>query len=145
MQTYYEIKVGYKTSDPETNKDIKVKETYIIDAASYADAETQAYELAKEIHADEFEIKRQQAIKLLDILNDTNEETTDDGKTWFKVKVRGVDPETEKPLNGKVMVKATNIKAAVAFVEETYKNSLGDYTPEAVNTTDVFIVKQYKK
>ena len=37
---FYESKVTYKRFDQETLKDVKVKETFVIEAATYGEAET---------------------------------------------------------------------------------------------------------
>lgn len=140
---FYESKVTYKRFDQEAEKDVKVKETYVIEAATYGDAEEQTYKLLKEVHAEDYDEPAIKPIKLLDVINNTDENTTDDDNPWFKLKVVMTDMESEKPIKGQMLVKASSLENAIKVVRDTFTGST-DVTPNGVLNTDVYIVVTQK-
>lgn len=140
---FYESKVTYKRFDQEAEKDVKVKETYVIEAATYGDAEEQTYKLLKEVHAEGYDEPAIKPIKLLDVINNTDENTTDDDNPWFKLKVVMTDMESEKPIKGQMLVKASSLENAIKVVRDTFTGST-DVTPNGVLNTDVYIVVTQK-
>ena len=140
---FYESKVTYKRFDQETLKDVKVKETFVIEAATYGDAETKTYELLEEIRASEYDEPAIKPIKLLDVINNTDENTTDDDNPWFKLKVVMSVIDSDKPVKGQMLVKASSLENAIKVVRDTFKGSTG-VVPNGVLSTDVYIVMTQK-
>ena len=118
---FYESKVTYKRFDQETLKDVKVKETFVIEAATYGDAETKTYELLEEIHASGYDEPAIKPIKLLDVINNTDENTTDDDNPWFKLKVVMSVIDSDKPVKGQMLVKASSLENAIKVVRDRFK------------------------
>lgn len=142
---FYESKVTYKVFDDERGKDVKVKETYIIEAASYGDAEEQTYELLKQVRADSPSEPKISPVKILDVINNTGESSTDDDNQWYRVKVTMIVPETEKTVRGQLLVKAKSLEQALTTTRDTYKNGVTDVTANGVLDSDVFIVQTLEK
>ena len=140
---FYESKVTYKRFDQETLKDVKVKETFVIEAATYGDAETKTYELLEEIRASGYDEPAIKPIKLLDVINNTDENTTDDVNPWFKLKVVMSVIDSDKPVKGQMLVKASSLENAIKVVRDTFKGST-DVVPNGVLSTDVYIVMTQK-
>ena len=140
---FYESKVTYKRFDQETLKDVKVKETFVIEAATYGDAETKTYELLEEIRASGYDEPAIKPIKLLDVINNTDENTTDDDNPWFKLKVVMSVIDSDKPVKGQMLVKASWLENAIKVVRDRFKGST-DVVPNGVLSTDVYIVMTQK-
>lgn len=142
---FYESKVTYKAFDQESGKDVKVKETYIVEAANYGDAEKQTYELLEQIKAEVDKEPKISPVKILDVINKTEDNSTDDDNQWYRVKVTLIDAETEKAIKGQMLVKAASLEQALQTTRDAYKEGMTDVTANGVLDSDVFIVQTLDK
>ena len=105
----FEAKVNYSHIDPNSGKEKKITENYIIsDAENWTDAETQLYtQMAKITNA-----TITKAIKLSDVIDVIKSE----GDYWYKVKIQIISIDEvsgkEKAIKESILVQADGFKEA---------------------------------
>ena len=111
----FEAKVSYSHIDPQSGKEKKITENYIIsDAENWTDAETQLYEqMAKITNA-----TITKAIKISDIVDIVKSE----GDYWYKVKIEmiSIDEQSgkEKSIKETILVQADGFSEAHEKAQE---------------------------
>ena len=84
MNTNFEVKISHMSWEQETGKDKKVKETYVIDAFNYTEAESIITKIILEDKLKDVTINAIKPIKIREIFLDKDgDSTTDDGKFWY--------------------------------------------------------------
>lgn len=111
----FEAKVNYAHIDPNSGKEKKITENYIIaDAENWTDAETQLYTQMEKIT----NATITKAIKISDII----EIVKSDGDYWYKAKLEMavIDEVTgkNKPIKETILVQADGFKEACDKVQE---------------------------
>lgn len=141
---YFECTCKYeKTQEDGTMK--KVSETNVIDALSFAEAETRFVEEMSQYISGEFDVT---AIKIAPYKEVFFSDKESDDR-WYKVKMALItfDEKTgkEKRSNIYYLVQADSIDGAVKNTNEAFGNSMTDYVSIAVSETKVFDVFLYTK
>ena len=139
MHTWFECKIRYeKTMENGMNK--KVTEPYLVDALSFTEAEARIIEEMTPFISGEFtvsDIKRANYSELFP----SEEEAAD---RWFKCKLFFITLDeksgAEKKTAAQMLAQASNLKDAIAVLEDGMKGTLADYTIASVTGTQLMDV-----
>ena len=139
MHTWFECKIRYeKTMENGMNK--KVTEPYLVDALSFTEAEARIIEEMTPFISGEFtvsDIKRANYSELFP----SEEEAAD---RWFKCKLFFITLDeksgAEKKTAAQMLAQASNLKDAIAVLEDGMKGTLADYTIASVTETQLMDV-----
>ena len=119
----YEFKVSYRKKIED--KQVKVSETYLLDALSYTEAESRATEKMQELINTNFNISKISKVSYADIFSETS------GDRFYKVKV-SLNYEDEngkmKKDNTLVLIKGDTVKDAYENLVVEYGDSIENYT-----------------
>lgn len=119
----------------------QVKETYIVDALNFTDAESR---LLQELRG--YGDITIQSIKFCDAKEIVDSHNPNDGY-WYKVKIAliTIDEKAgkEKKVNTMVYVRAADFKSALANTEEYMKTSVMDYSILSMVETNIMDVFEY--
>jgi len=141
---YFECKISYdKMMDTGVQK--RVTEAYLVDALSFTEAEARIYEEIK--HATgEFMVANIKRAKLGELFLDET------GDRYYKAKVLFISLDeksgAEKKTAVNMIAQATDIKGAIAAIENGMKSTMSDYVIASVAETlimDVFPFKADKE
>ncbi len=135
---WFECKISYEKM-MENGILKKVSEPYLVDALSFTEAEARIIEEIKPYISGEFtiaDIKRARINELF--FNDA-------GDRYYRIKVHFITLDeksgAEKKTAVQMLAQASDIKEAIAVLEEGMKGTMADYTIASVNETmlmDVF-------
>ena len=142
MTEWFECKVAYdKTMEDGLIK--KVKETYLVDALSFTEAEKRFLAEIQPYMSGEFmvtDIKRAKIAELFES-NDGQDDR------WFKAKVAYItlDEKTgsEKRTNQSILVQASDLRIAVKNLDKNMAGTLGDYLIVSVAETPIMDILRY--
>ena len=142
MTEWFECKVAYdKTMEDGLIK--KVKETYLVDALSFTEAEKRFLAEIQPYMSGEFmvtDIKRAKIAELFES-NDGQDDR------WFKAKVAYItlDEKTgsEKRTNQSILVQASDLRIAVKNLDKNMAGTLGDYLIVSVAETPIMDIFRY--
>jgi small-conductance mechanosensitive channel len=117
----------------------KVTEPYLVDALSFTEAEARIIEEMKPYISGEFTVSGIKRVRLAELFFNEN------GDRYYKIKVFFITLDeksgAEKKTAVQMLAQASNLKDAIAVLEEGMKGSLADYTIASVTETlimDVF-------
>lgn len=138
MHNWFECKVSYeKTLENGMRK--KVTEPYLVDALSFTEAEARIIEEIHPFISGEFTIADIKRARLSELFFNEN------GDRFFKIKVYFITLDeksgAEKKTAAQMLAQASNLKDAIAVLEDGMKGTLADYTIASVSETpliDVF-------
>ena len=144
MTEWFECKVAYdKTMEDGLIK--KVKETYMVDALSFTEAEKRFLAEIQPYMSGEFmvtDIKRAKIAELFES-NDGQDDR------WFKAKVAYItlDEKTgaEKRTAQNILVQATDFRDAVKNLDKCMEGTLGDWVIVSITETNIMDVYRYKQ
>ena len=145
MQTkqWYEAKVKLVRIN-EKGKEVKVSESYLIDAVTYEDAETRVY-LEMEsmgISVFTFSLTRSNISEVL-----PSEDESDD--RWYKGKVAIIDADEltgkEKRVNQYVLVAAKDIDTALSYLGNSFSTYIVPYEICSISDTKIVDVYPYSE
>ena len=135
---WFECKVSYEKM-MENGVQKKVTEPYLVDALSFTEAEARIIEEMKPFMSGEFtvaDIKRAKYNELF--FNDA-------GDRYYKFKIQFITLDeksgAEKKTSVNMLAQASDLKEAIAVLEEGMKGSMADYVIASVNETmimDIF-------
>jgi len=132
MHNWFETVIGYEKT-AEEGKIVKVKEHYLVDALSHAEAENRIIEEMKPFISGEFKVDKVLRKKINEIFFNEN------GDKWYKAKVMFVSLYEEKGIEKKtpvtMLVQANDIKEALDGITEGMKGSMADYETVAISET----------
>ena len=142
MTEWFECKVAYdKTMEDGLIK--KVKETYLVDALIFTEAEKRFLAEIQPYMSGEFmvtDIKRAKIAELFES-NDGQDDR------WFKAKVAYItlDEKTgsEKRTNQSILVQASDLRIAVKNLDKNMAGTLGDYLIVSVAETPIMDIFRY--
>ena len=137
---WFECKVKYQNVD-ENNKAKNVTEAYLVDAASFTEAESRIYKELQDIMEVEFNVTSIKKAKIAEIF------PFDDIDTWYKCKVAYVDVDEksgkEKKVNNDMYITAENVKQACDRIEESLKSMAVPFEITSVVLTPIVDVFPY--
>lgn len=139
---WFECKVAYdKTMEDGLIK--KVKETYLVDALSFTEAEKRFLEEIQPFMSGEFvvtDIKRAKIAELFESVDSQDDR-------WFKAKVAFItlDEKTgaEKRTAQFMLVQAADLRVAVKNLDKGMSNTLGDYVIVSIAETPIMDIYRY--
>ena len=140
----FECKIGYeKVMEDGLQK--KVKESYVVDALSFTEAESRIMEEMSSYISGEFTIENINKASYKEIFF-SDEEMAD---RWYKAKLQfiTIDEKTEKEKRSNVyyLVQAGTLKGAVNNIESVMGTTMIDYVIASVNETALMDVFEYGK
>jgi len=137
---WFECKITYEKM-MENGVQKRVTEPYLVDALSFTEAEARIIEEIKPFISGEFivvDIKRARIAELF-----FNEK----GDRYFKFKVFFITLDevsgAEKKTSVQMLAQASDIKDAIAVLENGMKGTLADYVIASVNETPIMDVFQF--
>lgn len=133
---WFEVKVAYdKTTESGEQK--RVTELYVVEAMSFAEAETGITKHVNEFTDGDFDVK---AITIPQYKEVWFSDNTFDDK-YYKVKLQftTIDERTEKEKKSNVfyLVLAKDFDTAKRYVEDTMGKSMADYTIASIKETNI--------
>ncbi len=123
----------------------KVKESYVVDALSFTEAESRIMEEMSSYISGEFTIENINKASYKEIFF-SDDELAD---RWYKTKLQfiTIDEKTEKEKRSNVyyLVQAGTLKGAVGNIESVMGTTMVDYVIASVNETTLMDVFEYAK
>ena len=141
---WFECKISYeKVMEDGLQK--KVKESYVVDALSFTEAESRIMEEMSSYISGEFTIENINKATYKEIFF-SDEELAD---RWYRAKLQfiTIDEKSEKEKRSNVyyLVQAGTLKGAVASIESVMGTSMIDYVIASVAETALMDVYEYGK
>lgn len=142
MNKWFECKVKYvKTMENGLEK--PVKETYLVDAISFTEAEKRFIEEIRPFMSGEFEISDIKRVNYSEVFF-CDLESAD---RWFKCKLSFITPDeksgAEKKSNSYALVQAGDLREAIKYLDEQMKGTIMDYQIATVAETLIMDVFPY--
>ena len=138
MNNWFECKVSYMKMI-ENGMQKKVTEPYLVDALSFTEAEARITEEMKPYITGDFTVTDIKRARLSELFFNEN------GDRFYKVKVYFITLDeksgAEKKTAVQMLAQASDLKEAIAVLEEGMKGTMADYTIGAIAETmimDVF-------
>ncbi len=135
---WFECKVSYEKV-MENGAAKKVSEPYLVDALSFTEAEARIIEEMKPFISGEFTISDIKRARIAELFFNEN------GDRYYRIKVFYITLDeksgAEKKTAVQMLAQASDIKEAIAVLEEGMKGTMSDYTIASVTETmlmDVF-------
>jgi small-conductance mechanosensitive channel len=135
---WFECKISYEKM-MENGVPKKVTEPYLVDALSFTEAETRIIEEIKPYISGEFTIADIKRARIAELFFNEN------GDRYYRIKVFFITLDeksgAEKKTAVQMLAQASDLKDAIAVLEEGMKGSMVDYSIGAVTETmimDVF-------
>ena len=140
MNTWFECTAKYSKMD-ENGREIKVSETYLLDAVSFTEAETRIYKELVSMVSGEFSVTRISRTKLAEII------PSETGDRWYKAKVTFItfDEENgkEKRVSQFVLVHSDTVRNAYDQVIEAMKGMMADFEIGGITESPIVDVFPY--
>ena len=134
MHNWFECKISYEKIQ-ENGMQEKVNEPYLVDALSFTEAEARIIEEVRPFISGEFTVADIKRARLSEIFFNEN------GDRYYKIKVYFItlDEKTamEKKTAVQMLAQASNLKDAIAVLEDGMKGTLADYTIASVTETQI--------
>lgn len=141
MNRWYTVGIKYDKMQ-EDGKEKRVTEYLLIDALSFSEAEARATEEVQPFISGEFVVESIKKEKLSEVF------LSDDGDKYYKVKINFVTLDEksgrEKKTPAYMLVQASTIDDAKAWLEDGMKGTLSDYVVESIKETKIMDVYQYE-
>lgn len=144
VATYFECTCRYnKTMDDGSEK--IVKETNVVEAISFSEAEKRFVEEMKEYYDDKLDVTAIKIAPYKEVFFSDKEE--DD--SWYKAKLAFIvlDEKTGKEKRNNViyLIQANSLDRAVKYINDIMKETITDYSSISVQETSIFDVFEYTK
>lgn len=141
---WFECKISYeKVMEDGLQK--KVKESYVVDALSFTEAESRIMEEMSSYISGEFTIENINKATYKEVFF-SDEELAD---RWYRAKLQfiTIDEKSEKEKRSNVyyLVQAGTLKGAVANIESVMGTTMVDYVIASVGETQLMDVYEYGK
>lgn len=138
MHNWFECKVSFEKV-MENGMQKKVTEPYLVDALSFTEAEARIIEEIRPFVSGEFTVTDIKRARLSELFFNEN------GDRFYKIKVYFITLDeksgAEKKTAAQMLAQASDLKDAIAVLEDGMKGTLADYTIASVTETpliDVF-------
>lgn len=137
MHNWFECKVSYEKV-LENGMQKKVTEPYLVDALSFTEAEARIIEEIRPFISGEFTVTDIKRARLSELFFNEN------GDRFYKIKVYFITLDeksgAEKKTAAQMLAQASNLKDAIAVLEDGMKGTLADYTIASVAETQLMDV-----
>lgn len=141
MHTWFETVVSYEKT-AEEGRIVKVREHYLLDALSHAEAENRIIEKMQPFISGEFKVAKVVNKKINEIFYSEN------GDKWYRAKVNFISLDEEKGIEKRtvvtMLVQACDMKEAVDGITEGMKGSMADYEIHTVAETPIMDIYKYE-
>ncbi|MDR1356078.1 MAG: DUF4494 domain-containing protein [Tannerellaceae bacterium] len=140
MHNWFECKVSYEKI-LENGIQKKVTEPYLVDALSFTEAEARIIEEIRPYITGEFTIADIKRARLSEIFFNEN------GDRFYRIKIFFVTLDeksgAEKKTASQMLAQASNLKEAIAVLEDGMKGTMADYSIATVTETTLVDVFPY--
>ena len=141
MHNWFECKISYEKM-LENGMQKKVTEPYLVDAFSFTEAEARIIEEIRPYVSGEFTVADIKRAKFAELFFNEN------GDRFFKAKVYFITLDeksgAEKKTAVQMLAQASDIKEALAIVEQGMAGTLSDYTVASLMETAIMDVFPYE-
>ena len=147
MHNWFECKVSFEKI-MENGAQKKVTEPYLVDALSFTEAEARIIEEIRPFVSGEFTVTDIKRARLSELFFNENGDLffceEDAADRWFKCKLFFITLDeksgAEKKTAAQMLAQASNLKDAIAVLEDGMKGTLADYTIASVTETQLMDV-----
>lgn len=140
MNLWFECKVKYQKND-EGGREKNVRESYLVDAVSFTDAEKIINKKLEEYISGEFMVTNINKSTLSDVF------PFEDGDYWYKVKIEYVSVDEssgkEKKLSNTMLIQAEELKEAIERTEKSLETMIVPYTIKSVIESPIIEIFPY--
>ena len=137
MHNWFECKISFEKM-MENGMQKKVTEPYLVDALSFTEAEARIIEEIRPFISGEFTVTDIKRARLSELFFNEN------GDRFYKIKIYFITLDeksgAEKKTAAQMLAQASNLKEAIAVLEEGMKGTLADYTIASVTETQLMDV-----
>jgi len=144
MKEWFEGTVSYEKVD-EDGKNKKIKESYLVDALSFTEAEARLIEEITPFINGEFKLK---AVKRKDIVELFRDESGESQK-WFELEVAFITLDEisgkEKQSKNIMYIQCDGIENVVSEMNKNLKGTMADYLIKSVKETKILDVFEYQE
>lgn len=145
MNKFFECKISHVTTDPDTGKDKKMVDTYLVDALSFTEAEARVQEEV-EAYGSSYGVPTIEGIKKTRLSDIFGEDI--DALKWYKCKVSLIEVDEvsakEKKVNCTYLVHADSLEDSVGNLKDAMKDSMSDYEVTSIVETPIMDILRYK-
>lgn len=142
MHNWFECRISYEKM-MENGMQKKVTEPYLVDALSFTEAEARIIENSRPFITGGFVVTDIKRARLSEIFFNEN------GDKYYKVKVNFITLDeqsgSEKKTPAYMLVQASTIDDAKAWLEDGMKGSMADYVVESIEETKLMDVYPYEE
>ena len=128
---WFECKVSYEKMENGIPK--RASESYLVDALSFTEAEARIIEELRPLISGEFTISNIKRARIAELFYNEN------GDRYYKFKVITLEEKNgvEKKTSMQMLAQASDIKEAIATLEDGMKGSMSDYEIASVSDTPI--------
>ena len=139
MNNWYQVKVKF-TKQLENGTFKRVSEPYLINAMSFTDAESRAYEELGAMIRGEFSITGCNPKNFADVV------AYDDVDYWFEgvVKFQSIEDEKSKAVTQKILVSGADISDAFDNIKENCEKFMSDYEIVGISKSSIIDVFPFR-
>jgi hypothetical protein len=141
MQNWYECRIKYEKTLPDTGTVKKVTEAYLVDAMSFTEAEKRIIEEMTPYISGEFEVTAVKKERIAELM------AHEGGDRWYRCKVMfiTVDEKTgvEKKSANIMLVQASDFQEAVKNLYDGMKDTMSDWEINTISETNLMDVFPY--
>lgn len=142
MKQLFECKVIYEKT-AEEGRIVKTKESYVIDALSFSEAEARIIKEMEAFISGEFKVQKVAPMRVSEIVYNEN------GEIWYKARVafisldedRGIERESVNTM----LVQADDISQAYAGIGEAMRGTMADYRIKSISETPIIEIFKYEE
>jgi len=138
QHNYFETKVNYTGIDEVTGKQVKLSDSYLIDALSFSEAEARTIKEVEPFMSGEFSVEAVKRSNVYEVFPETEPTESD---LWFKLKIDFIvldkEKRTEKHISSNIIVEADSIEMAITNLKLGMRGTMSDYEVVSVTKTGI--------
>lgn len=142
IHNWFDCVIKYERTGEEGRVE-KVKESYIIDALSFTEAEARMTQEVQDFIEGDFTVSAVKRAKINEIF------WNDEGGKWYRAKINFITLDEEKGIQKRtpvtMMVQANDWREAGDLIVEKMKGSMVDYEIYSITTTEIVDIVKYEK
>lgn len=141
MHNWFNVTVSYQRNGDDGSI-TRVKETYLVDALSFTEAEERISEEMEPFISGDFLIDKVTRARIAELFN------CETGDRWYRCKVNFIQMDENKGIAKRIsttmLAQASSVREALDVLEKGMKDTLADYEVAAVSETNIMDVFYYK-
>jgi len=137
MDNWFECKLSYDKIDAAEGMPLKVKESYLVDALSFTEAEARTTEECSPLSQGEFSVTDIKRARLNEIFFNPS------GDRYYKAKLMFIElgeGEKEKRTAVQMLAQASSLEEALDVIKAGMKTSAADYVVASIMETQIMDV-----